>query len=140
MRIGRIQHRERGLVFRAAALGRHRDLERVARHDFHVNDGGRVVVRVLSIERGIGDDGRAQLVVGMVVGAAHAFVDHVGETHRRIPLHIHADLDEHRDDAGVLADRPMTFGAHARIHQNLFDRILGRRALLRARRPRPSPE
>jgi hypothetical protein len=34
------------------------------------------------------------------------------------------------DDAGVLAHRPMTLGAHARVRQDLRDRILRGRALL----------
>ena len=33
---------------------------------------------LLAREQRVVDDGRAQLVVRMVVGAAHAFVDHVG--------------------------------------------------------------
>src|SRR5699024_6352516 len=37
---------------------------------------------------------------------------------------------EHGDDAGVLADRPVAFGAHARIDQDLRHRVLRRRRLL----------
>ena len=77
-RIRRIQHRHDRLVLRAAAFRRNGDLQLVAGHDFHVNHGRRVVAGVLPVERRIGDDRGAQLVVGMVVGAAHAFVDHVG--------------------------------------------------------------
>lgn len=67
----------------------------------------------------------------MVVGAAHAFLHHLIHAHRGvIPTHVHADLQEHGYDAGVLADRAMTFGAHARIDQDLRDRILGGRRLL----------
>src|SRR3546814_8878176 len=56
---------------------------------------------------------RTQLVVRMVVGAAHALVHHLLHAQGRIvPAHVHADLQEHGDDAGVLADRPMAFGAH----------------------------
>src|SRR3546814_14269354 len=40
-----------------------------------------------------------------------------------------AYLQEHVDDAGVLADRALALGAHARVGQDLRNRILGRRAL-----------
>src|SRR5690606_33366453 len=73
----------------------------------------------------------AQLVVRVVVGAAHALVDGIleraGET---LPAHVHAHFQEHGDDAGVLADRAVAFGAHARIDQDLRDRVLGRRRFL----------
>ena len=45
-------------------------------------------------------------------------------------LHVHADLDERDDDARVLADRSMALGAHARIGEDLRDRVLGRGRLL----------
>src|SRR5690606_18916746 len=62
-----------------------------------------------------------------VVGAAHALVDHVLHAHGRVvPAHVHADLQEHGDDAGVLADRAVAFGAHARVDQDLRHRVLGR--------------
>src|SRR5690606_39978159 len=73
----------------------------------------------------------AQLVVGMVVGAAHALVDGVlqrtGET---FPAHVHAHFQEHGDDAGVLADRAVALGAHARVDQGLRHRVPGRRRFL----------
>jgi hypothetical protein len=47
-----------------------------------------------------------------------------------VPAHVHADLHEDRDDAGVLADRALAFGAHAAVGQDLRDRVLGGRALL----------
>ena len=40
------------------------------------------------------------------------------------------DLHERDDDAGVLADRAMAFRAHARIGEDLRDRVLRRRRLL----------
>jgi hypothetical protein len=39
-------------------------------------------------------------------------------------------FEEDVDDAGVLADRPLALGAHARVGQDLRDGVLGRRALL----------
>ena len=120
-----------GLVLRAAALGRDLHLDRVAGHEVEVDDRRRVVARVLARAGRVGDDRRAQRVVRIEIGAAHAFVDHVGRRHRRaFPAHVHADLHERDDDAGVLADRPMAFGAHARIGEDLRDRVLRRRRLL----------
>jgi hypothetical protein len=37
---------------------------------------------------------------------------------------------KHGDDAGVLADRAVAFGAHARVDQDLGDGVLGRRRFL----------
>ena len=48
----------------------------------------------------------------------------------RLPAHVHADLDEHVDDAGVLADRALALGAHARVGQDLRDRVARGRRLL----------
>ena len=47
----------------------------------------------------------------------------------RVPADAHAGLDEHIDDAGVLADRASSLGAHARVRQDLRDRVLRRRRL-----------
>jgi hypothetical protein len=72
--------------------------------------------------------GCAQLVVRMVIGATHAFVDHVLDAHGGVvPAHVHADLEEDGDDAGVLADRPVALGTHARVDQDLRDGVLGGR-------------
>ena len=59
----------------------------------------------------------------------HAFVDHVLEAQLRIPSHLHADLDKGDDDAGVLTDRTLAHGAHARVHQHLGQGRLGGRRL-----------
>ena len=66
----------------------------------------------------------------MVVGAAYALVDHVGEADLRFEPYIHADLEKDIHDAGVLAERAMAFGAHARIGEDLRNRILGGQGLL----------
>ena len=55
---------------------------------------------------------------------------HIGDRHVGLPLHLHADAQEHGDDAGVLADRPMPQRAHARIDQDLRDGIARRRVFL----------
>ena len=73
----------------------------------------------------------AQRVVGVVVAAAHAFVDGVVQAAgEAVPAHVHADFEEHVDDAGVLADRAVAGGAHLAVGQDLRDRVLGGRALL----------
>jgi hypothetical protein len=103
----------------------------VSPDQFHVDHGRGVVLGVLALEVRVGHDRGAQLVVREVVRAAHAFVDGVGdEPAEAFEAHAHADLQEHVDDAGVLADRALAFGAHARVGQDLRDRVLGGRALL----------
>ena len=60
----------------------------------------------------------------MVIAAAHPFVDGIFErAGEAIPAHVHTDLQKHIDDAGVLANRPLAFRAHARVRQNLGDRV-----------------
>jgi hypothetical protein len=130
-RIGRIEHRELGLRLRAAALGGDIHRHRGSGHHFHVDHGRRVVLRVAARELRILEHRRAQLVVRVVVGAAHAFVHRVGQRALdALEAHVDADLQEHVDDARVLAERAVAFGAHARIGQDLRDRVLRRRGLL----------
>ena len=74
-------------------------------------------------------DARSRLS-GWLVAAAHALVDGVFQrAGEALPSHVHADFQKHIDDAGVLADRPLAFGAHARVGQNLSDRVFRRCAL-----------
>ena len=134
-RVARVQHHELRLVLRAAALGGHGHLDLVARHQLDVEHRRRVVLGVPAGEERIVHDRGAQPVVRVVVGAAHALVDHLGEAALRVPAHVHADLEEQVDDAGVLADRPVALGAHARVGQDLRDRVLRRRRLLALVRP-----
>ena len=130
-RVRRIQHHEFGLVLRATALGSDLHFDRAAGDQIEMHDGRRVVLGILSRPGGVGNDRSAQRVVGVRIGAPHAFVDHGGQPHRdAFPAHVHADLDEGDDDAGILADRSMALGAHARIGENLRDRVLRRRRLL----------
>ncbi len=118
------------LRLRAAALGRDVHINLVAGHDRHVHHGRRIVLGVLARAGRIGQDAGAQLVVLVQIGAAHAFVHHVLDAHGRVPLHVHADLQEDGHDAGVLADGAMAFGAHARVDQDLRDGVARRRRLL----------
>ena len=130
-RIGGIEHGELRFGFRTAALGRDRDLELIAGHQFHVHHGRRVVLGVLAREQRIGQHRAAQRVIRMGIGAAHALIDRIGDRAlEAVPAHVHADLEVHIDDAGVLADRAVALGAHARVGQYLRNRILGRGRLL----------
>ena len=82
-----------------------------------------VVACVLAGERWVRDDRCAQSVVWMKIGASHAFIHHLIERERGIPAHVHSDFDEHDDDAGVLTNRTMTLGTHARVGQDLSNGI-----------------
>ncbi len=128
--VARVHHLELGLVLAAAALGRDVDLDPVPRDHFDRQDAGRVVARVAAGEGGIGKDRGAQLVVGMVVGAAHALIDDLLQRLRAVETAVLSPFDEHVDDSGVLAQRAMAFGAHAAVGQDLRDSILRRRTLL----------
>jgi hypothetical protein len=106
-------------------------VHRVAGHDLGEDHGRRVVLGVLAGELRVGHHAGAQRVVGVVVAAAHAFVDGVVQAAgKAFPAHVHAHLQEHVDDAGVLADRALAGGAHLAVGEDLRDRVLGRRALL----------
>src|SRR6185312_12183602 len=130
-RVARIEHDELALVLAAAALGRHGDVERVAGHDLGEDHGGRVVLGVFALELRVAHHARAQGVVGVLVPAAHALIDGIVEAAgEALQPHVHADLEEHVDDAGVLANRAVAFGAHARVGQDLRDRVFGCGALL----------
>ncbi|OIQ77859.1 hypothetical protein GALL_404420 [mine drainage metagenome] len=128
--VGRVEHGELGLGLRAAALGGHRDVEPVAGNQFHVQHAGGVVARVLALEQRVGENGGAQLVVVVEVALAHALVHGVLQgPGQALEAHIHADLQKHIDDAGVLADGPSAFGAHAAVGEDLRNRVLGGGAL-----------
>ncbi len=95
-----------------------------------MDDRRRVVLGVLPGACRVSKDGGTQDVFRQVVGAPYALVDHVVEAQGgAIPAHVHADLDENGDDAGVLADRTMPRGAHARVDQDLRHRVAGSRRL-----------
>ncbi len=130
--VRRVHHPELGLVLAATSLGRDIHAHRVARHHLDREDARSVVAGVAAGKRGIGEDRGAQLVVGVVVSAAHPFIDHVLQAARRAPgrdqVAVLPPLHEHIDDTGVLADRPVPLGAHPAVGQDLRDRILGCRA------------
>ena len=130
-RVARIHHDELALVLAAAALGRDLHVDGVARHDGHVDDRRRVVLGVLALEVRVGHDACAQLVLGVEIAASNTFVDSVFDSGgKALEAHVHADFQEHVNDAGVLTDRAATFGAHLRVRENLRDRVLRRGAAL----------
>ncbi|MCY1220494.1 hypothetical protein D9M72_325090 [compost metagenome] len=129
-RIAGVQHGELGLVFRTAALGCDLHVDLVALDKFDVQDTGRVVARVLAREQRIVQHRGAQGVVRVQVAAAHAFVTELLQGAPGVEAHAHADLQEDVDDAGVLAQRTLAFGAHARIRQDLRHRVTRGRAFL----------
>ncbi|MNE37384.1 hypothetical protein D3C80_1312330 [compost metagenome] len=129
-RVGRVEHGHLRLVLGAAALGRHVHFHGVARDDGVVDDRRGVVLGVFTSACRVGQDRGTQDVFRQVVGAAHAFVDHVVQAHgRAIPAHVHTDAHEHGNDTGVLADRAVASGAHARVDQNLGDGVTCSRRL-----------
>ena len=129
--VARIHHRRTSTCSRCRRPWRRRYVDGVAGNQRHLDHGRRVVLGVLPLEVRVGDDRRAQRVVGVEVALADAVVDGVldaaGEA---LEADVHADLQEDVDDAGVLADRPPALGAHLRVGQDLGDRVLRRRALL----------
>ena len=119
------------LVLAAAALGRDLHVDMVARHHLDVEHARRVVLGVDPAERGIAQDRGAQPVLGVEIGAAHALVDDLLQRLLALQHALLAPFDEDGDDAGILADRPVPLGAHPAVGQDLGDRVLGRRPLLR---------
>jgi hypothetical protein len=108
-----VEHRHLRLVLRTATLGSDGHLESVARHQLHVDHRRGVVTGVAARAGRVGQHRAAQQVVGVGVGAAHPFVDHLGDAERPLPAQLHADLQKDVDDAGVLADRAVALCAEA---------------------------
>ena len=133
--VGGVEHDELGFGLGAAALGRNRHFDRVAANQLDRDDGRSVVFGVGPLAGRIGQDGGAQLVVGVEIGAAHALVDQILQllgllAGGRLKAHVHADLEKDGDDACVLTDGTMSLGAHAAVDQQLGDGVLGRGRLL----------
>ena len=95
-------------------------------------DHGRgIVLCVFARKFRIVDDGGTQHVVGVVIAPANAFIDGVFQAACEVfELDVHAHLQEHIDDAGVLAHGAMAHGAHFAVGQNLCNGVFGRWALL----------
>ncbi len=72
--IGGVEHDELAFGFRASTFGRDGDVDLVAFDELDVDDGGGVVSGVLAGSGGVGEERGAELVVGIEIGAANAFV------------------------------------------------------------------
>ena len=90
-----------------------------------VNHGGGVVLGVLSAPCRVLKNRRSQRVIRMGIGPPHPLIDHVIQGAFRFPLHVHANFNKDRDDAGILTNRPVPHGTHARIDENLRHRVFG---------------
>ena len=89
-----------------------------------MNDCRGVVFGIGALASWISQNRGTQDVFRQIVSLTHALVDHVIQAHGgAFPADIHANLDEHRYDASILADRPMPRGTHTRIDQNLRNGI-----------------
>ena len=134
--VGGVEHDEFAFGFGASALGGDGDVDFVAFDEFDVDDGGGVVFGVLAGAGGVGEERGAELVVGIEIGAADAFVDHFLEVEGGLlavgafEADVHADFDEDVDDAGVLADGAMALGAHAAVDEDLRHGVFGGVGLL----------
>ena len=90
-------------------------------------DHGRgIVLCVFARKFGIRNHRCAQHIVCVVIAPANAFIDGVFQAASEvIKPDVHANLQEHIDDAGVLAHGAMAHGAHFAVGQNLCDGIFG---------------
>ena len=130
MRVGRVHHLELGFVFATAAFGRNVERHLVARNHLQMQHRRRVVLGIQPRKGGVGQDRGAQLVFGVQIGAAHAFIDHFLQRPVRIQHAVLPPFDDDGDDAGILTDRPVPLGTHPAVGQDLRDGVLGGRALL----------
>ena len=128
--IRRVHHLELRLVFGTTALGRNIDRHLAARHQFDMQHTRRIVPGIPPGEGRVRQNRSAQLVIGVKIGAAHAFIDNLLQRLRCVvqPA-IHAPFNEDVDDAGILTNRPVSLGAHPAVGQDLRDRVFGGRAL-----------
>ena len=124
---GGIEYGKFGLVFRAASLGGDTNAKPISGYRTGVDHCRSVVSGVLSRTCRVSDHGGAQHIVGMTVSSAYPFVYHLFHAELRLPLQMHADIDKSHHHAGVLAYRPVSFGAHAGVDQYLGNRIFSRR-------------
>src|SRR5690606_32353909 len=102
--VGWVQHHHFRLILRPATLRGHMHFYRVTGNNLIMNDRRSIVLRVPPRTGRIGQNGCTQYVVRIVVGPTHTFVDHVIETHGRVPTYVHTDLHKHRHNPSVLTN------------------------------------
>ncbi len=81
-RVRGIEHDELALGFGASTFGCDGDVDGVAANELHIDDGRGVVFGVFTRTGGVGKDRAAQLVIGIEIGAADAFIDHLLQIER----------------------------------------------------------
>jgi len=102
----------------------------IAGYDFVMNDTGRIVTGILTRTVRVVENRCSQDIIGIHVGAAYTFVAHIGYRHIALPLHVHTDFQKYRDNARILANRPVPGRAHTRVDQYLRNSVFRRRILL----------
>lgn len=105
------------------------DFDSAAGNHLHVDHRRGVVAGIDAFAGRIFQHRGAQDIVRVGVGPVDACVDHVFDANSGVPAYVHADLQKYRDDAGVLADGSLAFGAQAGIDQYLRHRVFGGLAL-----------
>ena len=85
-----------------------------------------IVAGIFTLAIGIAEDRRAQYIIWMGIGLTYTLINHIRKAHISLPLDVHADPDKHCNYAGVLTDRAMPHGTHARVHENLRHSVLRR--------------
>ena len=124
--VGRVEHGELRLGLTTATLGGDFNLYFVSSDDLGVYHGGGIVLGIRPSTVGVGQHRTAQDIVWVGITAPHTLVNHVFKGHVRVPLHVHANTNQHVNNAGILTDWPLTNGAHTRVHQHLSERGLSR--------------
>ena len=90
--VGWIEHDHFGFVFGAATFGCDDDFYCITGDHFDVYDGWGVVFGVLAFACRIAQNGGAQQVVRIGVGATYTFVDHFLDGDVGVPFHAHTDF------------------------------------------------
>ena len=99
----------------------------VARHDARIEDGRRVVLRVLAVDQRLGDDGLPQIPLRVALGDTG--IDRLFEI-AACDVQILTDLKEDDRHAGVLTDGAILGLGDLRIADDLVEHVAPYRRLL----------
>jgi hypothetical protein len=130
--LSRKEDGEAAHVLAAAALGQHLQLQLLAGRDLHVDDGGRVVPRVLAGGEGPLCHGLAQVALGVPLGHASVNGVYQGAPH---DVDVLPHVCEDNGGAGVLAEGKVLTSGEVRIVEDLDQHLLGQRRLFAALGP-----